>query len=103
MEPHPGLEAVDEVFLIAVLVINDGALLSHLDQHGITVHPSVEHREILDDLVLYFFDGHFIYLFVFFVHPWFRLASLPPLPQVTLASLAHLGLLKWHLFEVLPP
>ena len=61
MEPHPRLAAINQILVIAILFVNDGTLLPHLDQHGVTVHPIVKHREIVDDVLLNLFYGHFNY------------------------------------------
>lgn len=62
LQPHTALTALDEVAVGLVLLGQRLLLTAEVDEELVLVHPVVEFAELLDNLVLYFVDGH-----VFFV------------------------------------
>ena len=58
VEPYAALTALDEVVVGLVLLGQGFLLTAEVDEELVLVHPVVEFAELLDNLVLYFVDGH---------------------------------------------
>ena len=58
LQPNAALTALDEIAVGLVLLGQRLLLTAEVDEELVLVHPVVEFAELLDNLVLYFVDGH---------------------------------------------
>ncbi len=58
MQPNPALTAFDEVVVVFILFVDEGQVLTQVDDVFVLLHPIAEEGKFIYDLVLYFVDGH---------------------------------------------
>ena len=62
LQPYAALASLDEVAVGLVLLGQRLLLTAEVDEELVLVHPVVQFAELLNNLVLYFVDGHFLFL-----------------------------------------